>query len=92
MRSGVRRIAIVRDGRTMVDAGSPDATASAARELIAPNGRPVGQLRVSNITAAELARLIRRVTALDAAVRAAGPSWPRPCPASGATTSRAWGR
>jgi diguanylate cyclase (GGDEF)-like protein len=64
----LRRITISRDGRTLVDAGAPDATATAARKLVARTG-PVGEIRVSTVTARELARLIRSITDLDAAVQ-----------------------
>jgi diguanylate cyclase (GGDEF)-like protein len=68
----LRRIAVVNRGRTIVDVGSKDATASAARGLVAVGGREVGQLRVSTITGAEYTRLVRRVTGLDAAVQRGG--------------------
>src|SRR4051794_21414867 len=61
----LRRIAIARKGRMLVDVGSTDATASAARTLIEPGGTQVGQLRVSTITGREYTRLVRRVTGLD---------------------------
>jgi diguanylate cyclase (GGDEF)-like protein len=68
----LRRIAVLKNGRPLVDVGSPDATASAARGLIESGGRQVGQLRVSTITGAEYTRLVRRVTGLDAAVQRGG--------------------
>jgi diguanylate cyclase (GGDEF)-like protein len=65
----LKRLAVVRGGRTIVDVGARDATASAARQLIGSSGLAMGQLRTSTITAPEYARLVRRVTGLDAAVR-----------------------
>jgi diguanylate cyclase (GGDEF)-like protein len=67
-----QRLSIVRDGRPLVDVGTREATASAARELVGSSGRPVGQLRVSVITATQYSRLVRRVTGLDAVVQRAG--------------------
>ena len=71
-RQRARRIAIVRDGRTVLDVGSREAMASAAREIVGTGGRSVGQLRVSAITGREFTRLGRRITALDVAVQRGG--------------------
>jgi diguanylate cyclase (GGDEF)-like protein len=68
----LRRLAVVSGGRTLVDVGSSDATASAARTLVRNGGGQVGQLRVSTITGTEYTRLVRRVTRLDAAVQRDG--------------------
>jgi diguanylate cyclase (GGDEF)-like protein len=68
----LRRIAVVSRGRTLVDVGSRDATASAARVLVKSGGGQVGQLHVSTITRPEYTRLVRRVTGLDAAVQRGG--------------------
>ena len=68
----LRRIAVVSPARTLVDVGSPDATASAARTLRESGGGQIGQLRVSATTATEYTRLVRRVTGLDAAVQRGG--------------------
>ena len=71
-RQRVRRISVVRGGRTLLDIGAPNATASAAREIVGMGGRAVGRLRVSAITAGEFTRLARQVTALDVAVQRGG--------------------
>ncbi len=68
----LRRIAVVSRARTVVDVGSPDATASAARTLRESGGGQIGQLRVSATTATEYTRLVRRVTGLDGAVQRGG--------------------
>jgi diguanylate cyclase (GGDEF)-like protein len=68
----LRRIAVLSGSRVIADVGSPDATASAARDLMVAGGRRVGQLRVSTITGSEYTREVRRVTALDAAVQRGG--------------------
>jgi diguanylate cyclase (GGDEF)-like protein len=68
----LRRIAVVSQGRTLLDLGARDATASAARTLVESGGDQIGQLRVSTITGAEYTRLVRRVTGLDAAVQRGG--------------------
>ena len=68
----LRRLAVVSQGRTLVDVGSPDATAPAARTLVESGGGQIGQLRVSTTTATEYSRLVRRVTGLDAAVQRGG--------------------
>src|SRR3954447_19873988 len=60
----LRRLAVVSQGRTLVDVGSPDATAPAARTLVESGGGQIGQLRVSTTTATEYTRLVRRVTGL----------------------------
>jgi diguanylate cyclase (GGDEF)-like protein len=65
------RIAIMRDGRTFVDVGSPDATATARRQLIGSAG-VVGELRVSTITTHEYAALAADVTGLQVAVQRDG--------------------
>jgi diguanylate cyclase (GGDEF)-like protein len=70
-RQRIRRIAVVRDGRTLVDVGVREATASAVREIVGTGGRRVGRLRVSAVTAGELTRLAREVTGLDVAVQRA---------------------
>ena len=64
----LQRVALTRNGQTIADTGSSDATASAARELVGRNG-PVGELRVSTITAPQLTALIHRVTDLQAVVQ-----------------------
>ncbi len=68
-RQRIRRISVVRDGRTLVDVGARTATASAVREIVGRNRRPVGRLRVSSITAAEFTRLAHQVTGLEVAVQ-----------------------
>ncbi|MDX6671092.1 MAG: hypothetical protein QOI91_1455 [Solirubrobacteraceae bacterium] len=65
----VRRIAIVRGGRTLVAVGSPQATATAVRQWMAQSGRSLGRLEVSATTATEFTGLARRVTGLHVAVQ-----------------------
>jgi diguanylate cyclase (GGDEF)-like protein len=65
----LRRIAVSRAGRTLADAGSPAATAEAARRLVGRQGRPMGEVRVSTITAPELAQQVRALTGLEAVVQ-----------------------
>jgi diguanylate cyclase (GGDEF)-like protein len=69
-RQNARRVLVVRENRPLVDVGRRDAAAAAAREIVAMNGRSVGQLRVSVITASEFTRLARRVAGIDVAVQA----------------------
>ena len=65
----LRRIAVTRRGRTLVDIGPRSATAPARRRLVGSGGGAVGELRASSVTAGEYVRLVRQVTGLDAAVQ-----------------------
>jgi diguanylate cyclase (GGDEF)-like protein len=67
----LRRIAISRAGRPLVDVGVPDATAVAARTLVDRAG-PIAELRVSATTAHDFVGIVHRVTDLDAVVQRGG--------------------
>ena len=68
----IERIAIVDGGRRVLDVGSRQATAPAARPLRTAEGESFGRLEVSGVRAAEFVRRVRRVTGLDAVIRREG--------------------
>jgi diguanylate cyclase (GGDEF)-like protein len=67
-----QRITLVRRTTTVVDVGTPDAVAPAKRDLRAPAGGNLGELRVSGTTADALAREIARTVDVPVLVSAGG--------------------
>jgi diguanylate cyclase (GGDEF)-like protein len=66
--TGAKRVRLTQRDRVLVDDGDPRATFPASRSLSA-DGRPIAGLQVSVVDAASFARVVRRVTGLDAIVR-----------------------
>jgi diguanylate cyclase (GGDEF)-like protein len=72
LRTGAARLAIVRDGRFLADAGSRDAVFPAYRLLVAADGGREGMLEVSIARAQPFADRVATVTALDTVVAIGG--------------------
>lgn len=66
---GIERILLVRDGRTILQAGDKTAVAPAVRRVESPTGRSLGRLEVGIIDARSYARRVRQITDLHTVVR-----------------------
>jgi diguanylate cyclase (GGDEF)-like protein len=71
-RERVRRIAISRGGKTLVDVGSPTAVFPGTRNLVGNNGQSFGSLQVSDEEPKDYTGLIERVTEGQAVVQRVG--------------------
>jgi len=69
---GVRRLVLLRGSHVLVDVGARSATAPAARNLVAPHGRRLGQLQVAVDTAPAYASTVRTLAGADVAVQRNG--------------------
>src|SRR3954471_15747084 len=69
--TAAERITLLRGQEVLADAGSTDAVFPATRDLVA-GGRRVARLQVSDETARDFARIVRRVTRLETVVRLDG--------------------
>jgi diguanylate cyclase (GGDEF)-like protein len=65
---GLTRLALVRDGRAVLDVGSDRAVAVAAREIVGSDGTSFGELQVSVQPARAYALRVRELIGLDVAV------------------------
>jgi diguanylate cyclase (GGDEF)-like protein len=66
-----QRITLSTGNETLADVGDPNASFPATRSLV-ESGRPVADLRVSVLSAADFARRVKRTTGLDVIVRRGG--------------------
>ncbi len=66
---GIERIVLVRNGRSIIDAGDAEAVAPAIRPIESSTRRSLGRLEVSVIDAGAYARRVRRTTGLHVVVR-----------------------
>ena len=65
---GIERIVLVRDGRTIVQAGEKTAIAPAIRRIESSTRRSLGRIEVSVIDALRYARRVRQITGLHTVV------------------------
>jgi diguanylate cyclase (GGDEF)-like protein len=68
----VTRVSVVRGSTSVVDVGTPDAVAPAARDLRAPAGGSLGTLRVASTTADQLAKSLQQAIDVPVLVSANG--------------------
>lgn len=66
---GIERILLVREGRTILQAGDKTALAPAVRRVESSTGRSLGRLEVAVISARSYARRVRQITGLHTVVR-----------------------